>query len=143
MQDKESDCFTYFYVCLNLLGHCSASKFKYFWALKKRNLSFIWSNMVKQLLIRHIIRTSPPSTWRMNDITSFCVKSVACLYMCFKICSKDTDSGTFKNKIILCSNFTVYFNKEFVFKKVLPCEILVLLLKQWAIHNYKSCVLSN
>lgn len=30
------------------------------------------------------------------------------------------DSGAFKN--ILCSNFTAYFDKEIVLKKVLSCE---------------------
>jgi len=57
----------------------------------------------------------------MNNITSFYVKSITYICMCLKYV-QNGHSGTFKYMIGFCSNFTVYFDKDFVFKKVLPCE---------------------
>lgn len=141
MHDNESDYFTYFYVCLNLWHH-SASKFKYSWALKKKKyLLFCLIQHNNNLFIRCIFSNSSPSTWRMNDITSFSVKSIAYPHMCLKY-AQNGQSGTFKNSTVFCSNFTMLIRSLF-FKKYCPVKMLVLLLKQWVIHNHKSCVLSD
>lgn len=57
---------------------------------------------------------------------SFCVKSIEYLSKCLS--SKWTDNSTSINTIILFSNFTVFLNKEFIFKKFYLVKILMLLL---------------